>query len=81
MEITSLNLCVRCGKERIAVKTWVELGNFPITRTDTICPDKDCQKIVDDDISAKRQKKEDMMRKNLQEKEQRAKSLDRHKIL
>ncbi len=81
MEITSLNPCVRCGKARIVVKTWVELGNFPITRSDTICPDRDCQKKVDDDISAKRQKKDDMMRKNLHDKEQRAKALDRHKIL
>ncbi|OGK10454.1 hypothetical protein A2767_01195 [Candidatus Roizmanbacteria bacterium RIFCSPHIGHO2_01_FULL_35_10] len=42
------NLCVRCGKQRIIVKTWKEkLGYSTITATMTACPDKECQKIVD----------------------------------
>ncbi len=59
MQIQTESICIRCGKVRIVGKTWLEKmdrGN-PITHTETICPDKECQKIVDADFAAKREKK------------------------
>ena len=42
------NLCVRCGKPRIHVKTWQDkIGLSHVTYTTTACPDTECQKIVD----------------------------------
>ncbi len=42
------NLCSRCGKERIFVKTWEEkIGYSVITTTETACPDEECQKQVE----------------------------------
>lgn len=42
------NPCIRCGKERIDGKTWRgKVGTSVVIYTSTICPDKDCQKIVD----------------------------------
>lgn len=39
---------MECGKERIDGKTWQgKVGASVITYTLTICPDPDCQKIVD----------------------------------
>jgi len=67
MQTVYSNPCTRCGKERIISKEWVEyIGLSQITRTDTICPDKACQKQVDDDLEEKRLKKEAIMnRKSL----------------
>lgn len=42
------NPCIRCGKERIIVKIWKEkIGYSVVTTTETACPDKECQKMVD----------------------------------
>lgn len=44
----NINLCSRCRKQRIVVRTWKEvLVNSTITHTETVCPDLDCQKVVD----------------------------------
>ena len=51
--------CIRCGKIRIVGRVWtdkVERGN-PITHTQMVCPDKDCQKIVEEEFALKREKK------------------------
>lgn len=59
MQVQVESSCIRCGKTRIIGKVWVEKsdrGN-PITHTQTICPDKDCQKMVDAEFEAKREKK------------------------
>lgn len=62
MQSSLSNPCIRCGKERIILKTWTEnLGYALLTRTDTICPDKICQKAVNDDLEEKRLKKEAIM--------------------
>ena len=62
------NPCIRCGKDRIVSKTWTEqVGMSLLTRSETICPDSECQKAVDDDLEEKRLKKEAIMnRKNSQ---------------
>lgn len=60
------SLCIRCGKTRIVSKTWVEKtekGN-PITHTEAVCPDVDCQKLVDAEFAAKREKKLAIINRN-----------------
>jgi hypothetical protein len=81
MTMITANPCVRCGKDRIISRTWVDnVGNYPITRTDTVCPDPECQKAVEEEIAAKQKKKDEMMDKKLREKEQRAKGIDPSQI-
>lgn len=42
------NPCVRCGKPRKVVKTWSEkIGTSKVKYTLAVCPDSECQKIVD----------------------------------
>lgn len=59
------NPCIRCGKERIVSKTWKEkantfFGESIIIYTESICPDSECQEIVDKKIAAQKQKTEEM---------------------
>lgn len=55
------NPCIRCGKQRIDGKSWKEkLGTSVITHTQTVCPDDECQKIVDK-ATADRIAKNDLM--------------------
>lgn len=46
------SVCIRCGKTRIFLKTWKDRGERQkgtvITYEQTVCPDKECQKIVDE---------------------------------
>lgn len=56
------------------LKTWTEyVSRSLLTRTDTICPDKNCQKVVDQDLAAKREKRDALINKRAQEKAERAK--------
>jgi len=59
------NPCTRCGKERVSLKSWNEtITNFmnttEVTYTETICPDKECQKLVEKELEAQRKKKEEL---------------------
>ncbi len=58
--------CIRCGKTRIVEKVWVEKTEkgSPITHSITVCPDPECQKIVDAEFAAKREKKLEMVNRN-----------------
>lgn len=59
------NLCVRCGKQRIVVKTWKEkLGTSTIIATMTACPDKECQKIVDENNRKQKAKQDALKNRN-----------------
>lgn len=52
------NPCVRCGKERIVLKTWKEkIWDSIIINTETICPDPECQKLVNKDNKKQRDKR------------------------
>ncbi|HUQ85842.1 MAG TPA: hypothetical protein VM077_05965 [Candidatus Limnocylindrales bacterium] len=75
------NPCTRCGKERIQTKKWKEKtvtfsGNtISVIRTLNVCPDKECQKVVDKELSAQKAKRdkiksdrEDRVAENLQKK-------------
>ena len=51
------NPCVRCGKQRVDQKSWKgKAGASVITYTLTVCPDAECQKIVDKGIADKKAK-------------------------
>lgn len=51
------NPCVICGKQRIEGKTWKEkLGATVVTYSQTICPDSECQKIVDETTAQRKAK-------------------------
>jgi len=51
--------CIRCGKTRVVSKVWQEyLGQSLVTYTETVCPDPACQKIVEEEIVARREKRE-----------------------
>lgn len=57
------NPCIRCGKERITSKTWKEtvknfIGSTIVTYTETVCPDSDCQKIVEKGLAVQKHKRE-----------------------
>ena len=53
----STNACIRCGKERIVAKRWEEkVGISMVTYTITVCPDAECQKIVEDQLQKKKDK-------------------------
>lgn len=53
------NVCIRCGKPRIAAKTWKEkTGNSTVTCTSFICPDPQCQQIVEKLLCKRQEEKE-----------------------
>jgi hypothetical protein len=44
------NPCVRCGKERVVLRIWKErVYDSVVENTETICPDPECQKLVNKD--------------------------------
>lgn len=64
MDTKSSNPCVRCGKERIDSKSWKEkvvnfMGTITVVHTQTVCPDPECQKIVERDIEIKMKRKDE----------------------
>lgn len=70
------NPCIRCGKERIDGKTWKgKIGASLVVYTLTLCPDKACQKIVDQGIAERKEKAELLLRKKDEAKLARAKML------
>ena len=65
--------CIRCGKTRVIAKVWKEyVGKALVTHTNTVCPDPACQKIVDGEIAARREKRE--LLKNLRIKSSQARN-------
>lgn len=63
--------CVRCGKERIKSKTWQEhIGTSLVTYTLFVCPDKECQIAVDEDINRKKDHLAAIQAKSLERKKE-----------
>jgi len=63
MQTTFSNTCTRCGKDRIDGKTWTEevemfFGTSTVTHTETMCPDPECQKIVEEKLAAQKKQSE-----------------------
>ena len=48
----AFSVCIRCGKTRIFLKRWKDRGEngkgTVVTHVETRCPDRQCQKIVDE---------------------------------
>lgn len=58
--------CIRCGKPRIVAKTWKEnIGGSVITYTETVCPDPECQKLVDAQLKSKKDRLEKIQSESL----------------
>ncbi|OGG03972.1 hypothetical protein A2W14_05935 [Candidatus Gottesmanbacteria bacterium RBG_16_37_8] len=59
--------CIRCGKTRIVGKIWTEnVSGSKITHTQTVCPDPECQKIVEEELARKMEKVKDIQAKSLE---------------
>lgn len=57
------NLCTRCGQVRVVSKTWVEKTEaygrlMVITRSESVCPDGECQAVVAAELAKYRQARE-----------------------
>ena len=79
MSNTPSNPCTRCGKERIVSRTYQEeiatfFGTSTVTHTETVCPDPDCQKIVEERLDAQKQKSQEL-------KDEKQKKLDNQKAM
>lgn len=58
--------CIRCGKPRIVSKSWKEqVGMSFLTYTMTVCPDPECQKVVDDQLKSKKDKLEKIQKESV----------------
>lgn len=65
MQTKHSNPCTRCGKERIEGRKYTEeiatfLGTSTIVHVDTVCPDSECQEIVDAKLAALKAKTEEL---------------------
>lgn len=81
----AINPCTRCGKERVDIKKWTEkvttaIGVTELKHTESVCPDAECQAIVDQQIQVRMEKKE-ARDQQIEERKQRAISArgNRHK--
>ncbi len=68
------NVCTRCGKIRVTVKTYKEkVGNSVVTYTINECSDPDCQKVVDKGLKEDEKRRvivrNDQAKRELQRKE------------
>lgn len=60
MNKTNTTNCTRCGKPRIISKTWTEsretrVGVATVSYSSSVCPDPECQKIVEASINRERE--------------------------
>lgn len=65
MKVNTTNPCTRCGKERIEGKKYTEeiatfFGTSTIVHVDTVCPDPECQKIVEEKLDAQKAKADEL---------------------
>ncbi len=59
------NPCIRCGKQRIIAREWKETiktlsGPSVVTYQLTVCPDPDCQKIVEEKQALQKAKQDEI---------------------
>ncbi len=69
MNNTHSNPCFRCGTERIISKRWEEpMYDYPdspkVVHIEKICPNPDCQKLVDAELKAQQDKKDNLRKKS-----------------
>lgn len=66
MSKASSNPCTRCGKERVEARSWTEsidtyYGKSEITYTETVCPDPDCQEVVEKKLEEQRERTKNIL--------------------
>lgn len=66
---TYSNPCIRCGSERIVSKRYEEqMYDYPgatkVIHIEKVCPNPECQKILDAELKEQREKKENLRRKS-----------------
>lgn len=58
MPKTTDNVCIRCGSKRVSGKSWKEKTPAGIvTHIPNICPNPDCQKVVDSQLAGIKNKR------------------------
>ncbi|MBI3366265.1 hypothetical protein HY041_01380 [Candidatus Roizmanbacteria bacterium] len=58
MDKKFISYCSRCGKERIISRKWKEkVGLSIVENTERSCPDKKCQKIINNEVSKMKKKR------------------------
>ena len=58
MDALTLSICPRCGKQRVVIKTYKEVvGTSSVSYTETACPDKKCQEVVDEKLLEEEQRR------------------------
>ncbi len=65
MPVLADTVCIRCGKTRIVKRVWkekLEHGSV-ITHTESVCPDAECQKVVDEKFALARERREQLENK------------------
>lgn len=69
--------CIRCGKLRILARTWSEhIGLSDVTYSENVCPDTECQKLVEALLKERRDIQTNRMQVSLQRrKDNREKSV------
>lgn len=68
---TSTNPCIRCGKDRIVAKEWKEkIGNSVVICTSNVCPDPECQKIVESQLKSKKDRFDAIQANSLKKREE-----------
>lgn len=56
-----MSKCIRCGKERVIKSSYIEkLEKTSVTYTLTVCPDPECQKMVEENLVTEINKREIM---------------------
>ena len=73
------NPCIRCGKQRVVSRTYTEVhDNSQVTYTDMVCPDPECQKLLEEQFKNEKLKREKMlsekMRQDLARQEEKKRS-------
>jgi len=61
------NNCYRCGKERIVSKVWKEkVGNSIVETTEKVCPDKECQSMINREMKKLKTTRQDREQKKIE---------------
>lgn len=76
------NKCNRCGKERVVIKTRKEkVGSSYVISREMSCPDKECQKKVDEILSKEKTKRDNVRIEQVKREEERKERVaNSHKV-
>lgn len=69
--MNNISSCIRCGKLRVEAKSWTEyIGESRVTYTQYVCPDSECQKIVESQLQKKKDKLESIQQESLKRRKE-----------